>query len=115
MNGKTWFRSLLGFALIAPSWSLSLTAQTPVAITPAKMPKVGTVGERFQSFNIEMVEVTGGRFWAPYKKQGSDEQVPASAKSSAPSGMDPSAFRYREPINLANPRLRKLAAGLAPS
>jgi heparanase 1 len=32
------------------------------------MPRVGTVDERHQSFNIEMVEVTGGRFWAAYKK-----------------------------------------------
>jgi heparanase len=80
------------------------------------MPKVGTVDERFQSFNIEMVEVTGGRFWAPYKKQnGAEQDVPTGAKNSAPAGMDPSAFRYREPINLANPRLRKLAAGLAPA
>jgi heparanase 1 len=116
MNGKKWFRSLLGMVLIAPVWPLTLIAQTPVAITPAKMPKVGSVEDRFQSFNIEMVEVTGGRFWAPYKKKGSEEQnVPASAKNSAIAGMDPSAFRYREPINLANPRLRKLAAGLAPS
>ena len=36
---------------------------------PSKMPRVGTVSERYQSFNIEMVEVTGGRFWAPYKQQ----------------------------------------------
>jgi hypothetical protein len=78
------------------------------------MPRVGTIDERFQSFNIEMVEVTGGRFWAPYK-QGSVAETPGSAKNSAPAGMDPSAFRYRAPLNLANPRLRKLAAGLAPS
>src|SRR5260370_30288607 len=32
-----------------------------------------------------------------------------------PSGMDPSLYRYRAPIDLSNPRLRKLAAGLAPS
>jgi hypothetical protein len=29
--------------------------------------------------------------------------------------MDPSLYRYRPPIDLSNPRLRKLAAGLAPS
>jgi hypothetical protein len=28
--------------------------------------KLGTVSDRFQSYNIEMVEVTGGRFWKPY-------------------------------------------------
>jgi heparanase len=89
---------------------------SPVSVTPATMPRVGAVEERFQSFNIEMVEVTGGRFWAPYKKQGGEAAtVPSGAKDSAPVGMDPSLYRYRAPINLANPRLRKLAAGLAPA
>ena len=32
----------------------------------SSLAKLGTVDERFQSYNIEMVEVTGGRFWAPY-------------------------------------------------
>lgn len=31
------------------------------------MPRVGMVDERFQSFNVEMIEVTSGRFWWPYK------------------------------------------------
>jgi heparanase len=89
---------------------------SPVAVTPATMPRVGTTDERYQSFNIEMVEVTGGRFWAPYKKEGS-ETPPASSstKNSAPVGMDPSLYRYRAPIDLSNPRLRKLAAGLSPA
>jgi len=43
----------------------------PSGVTPATMPRIGTIDERFQSFNIEMVEVTGGRFWAPYSKSGS--------------------------------------------
>jgi hypothetical protein len=83
------------------------------------MPRVGTIDERFQAYNIEMLEVTGGRFWAPYK-QGSDASAAQSeskpdAKTPAPPGMDPSLYRYRPPIDLSNPRLRKLAAGLAPS
>jgi heparanase 1 len=94
----------------------ALFGASPISVAPATMPRVGTIDERFQSFNIEMVEVTGGRFWAPYKKQGSEAaKTPASAENSAPAGMDPAAFRYRAPLNLANPRLRKLAAGLAPS
>jgi len=36
------------------------------SLDPAKMPAIGTVDERFQSYNIEMVEVIGGRFWKPY-------------------------------------------------
>jgi hypothetical protein len=31
------------------------------------MRKIGTVDERFQSYNVEMVEVIGGRFWKPYR------------------------------------------------
>jgi hypothetical protein len=83
------------------------------------MPRVGTIDERFQSFNIEMLEVTGGRFWAPYKQQGEAPEAPADskpdAKASTPPDMDPSLYRYRPPIDLSNPQLRKLAAGLAPS
>jgi hypothetical protein len=37
-----------------------------VSLDPAKMPAIGTVDERFDSYNIEMVEVIGGRFWKPY-------------------------------------------------
>ncbi|MEG9436751.1 hypothetical protein JAO29_11325 [Edaphobacter sp. HDX4] len=61
-----------------------------------------------------MVEVTGGRFWAPYKQQGKARQDEPSA-ASVPAGMDPSLYRYRAPIDLSNPRLRKLAAALSPA
>jgi hypothetical protein len=88
----------------------SLPAQT---ISPSTLPRVGTISPRFQSFNIEMVEVTGGRFWAPYKL-GSDAASKPDPKLATP-GTDPSLYRYRPPINLANPKLRKLAAALGPS
>jgi hypothetical protein len=41
-------------------------AQT--SLSPSTMPRVAEVDERFQSFNVEMVEVTGGRFWKPFGK-----------------------------------------------
>ena len=37
----------------------SLRAQV-LSVAPADMPRIGTVDERFQSFNVEMLEVTGG-------------------------------------------------------
>jgi hypothetical protein len=37
-----------------------------VRLDPATMPRVGTVGERLQSYNVEMAEVIGGTFWKPY-------------------------------------------------
>ncbi|GGA70786.1 hypothetical protein GCM10011507_22930 [Edaphobacter acidisoli] len=91
-----------------------LLAASPVQVSPATMPRVGTVDERFQSYNIEMVEVTGGRFWAPYKSGGA--AAPAEQpKPGAPVGMDPSMYRYRPPVDLSNARLRKLAAALGPA
>ena len=101
--------------LIAAACLPASSAAEPIPVAPAKMPRIGTVDERFQSFNIEMVEVTGGRFWAPYSKSGSaaPESAPA-AKLSTPA-IPPTAFRTRQPIDLANPRLRKLAAALGPA
>jgi hypothetical protein len=101
--------------LAGPGSLPALCAWPVTAVVPAKMPGVGRIDERFQSFNIEMLEVTGGRFWAPYKQQSEPPAAPADSKASTPGGMDPSLYRYRPPIDLSNPRLRKLAAGLAPS
>ena len=42
------------------------SATSPVSVNPARMPALGTVDQRFQSYNVEMLEVTGGRFWKPY-------------------------------------------------
>jgi hypothetical protein len=36
------------------------------SIDPTNMARTGAIDERFQSYNVEMVEVTGGRFWKPY-------------------------------------------------
>jgi hypothetical protein len=65
------------------------------------MVRIGTVDERFQSYNVEMVEVTGGRFWKPYGPNAWDVRS--------------DLYAYRAPIDLANARLRRLAAALAPA
>jgi len=79
--------------------------------SPSTMPKVATVDPRFQSYNIETVEVVGGRFWKPYGPK------PAAAPTStdASPGIDPSLYEQRTPIDLSNPRLRKLAIALGPA
>ena len=33
------------------------------------MPRIGSVSDRYQSYNVEMIEVTGGRFWKPYRPE----------------------------------------------
>ena len=85
----------------------------PAKLDPAGMKRVGRVDERFQSYNVEMVEVTGGRFWAPYRAAAAAPD-PGTQKPSVP-GIDPGAFRMRPPTDLGNPRLRALAAALGPA
>jgi heparanase len=92
----------------------------PVALAPASMARIGTIDERFQSYNIEMLEVTGGKFWRPYRPELDAilRQPPAAATPSSgdtPAGMNPALYQYRPPIDLTNARLRKLAGGLGPA
>jgi heparanase len=100
--------------LIAPACTKSL-AGAP-SITPASLPRIGTVDERFQSYNIEMIEITGGRFWKPYRsKPGASPAQPPASESDTPPGMNSSLYQYRRPIDLTDARRRKLAAALAPA
>jgi heparanase 1 len=97
--------------------AMQLIAQV-VSLDPAKMPVIGTVDERFQSYNIEMVEVIGGRFWKLYATSASSNskaQEPAQSEGFTPAGIDANLYQYRAPIDLSNPRLRKLAGALSPA
>lgn len=114
-------RSCICLAVVSCTTSVVVLATQLIAqvvsLDPAKMPTIGTVDERFQSYNIEMVEVIGGRFWKPYGSttNKSKAQAAASQEGFTPAGIDPNLYRYRAPIDLSNPRLRKLAAALSPA
>jgi hypothetical protein len=86
-------------------WSLVLTCThavaAEIALVPANMPRIGSIDERFQSYNIEMVEVTGGPFWKPYGTSGEGDR--------------PGLVSERKPKDLGNARLRSLAAALSPA
>ena len=82
-------------------------------LAPATMPAIATVLDRFQSYNVEMLEVTGGRFWKPYGP--TEEGTGGAAGRETPPGMDPDLYAYRPPIDLSNPRLRAMAAALGPA
>ena len=102
-------------ALIAVAWALApvICAQaSTAALKPGAMPAIAHVDQRFQSYNIEMIEVTGGRFWAPYKSGGDQ---PAEKQQPGPAGMPASLYRYRPPADLTSPKLEKLAAALGPA
>lgn len=86
--------------LFAATALLALNAAGPApapSLGLGKLAKLGTVDERYQAYNVEMVEVTGGRFWAPYGGAASER------------------YRQRPPIDLTDPRLIALAKGLGPS
>jgi heparanase 1 len=88
------------------------------SISPATLARIGKVEERYQSYNVEMLEVTGGRFWKPYKDIGNAEKGTSGTGgqgAETPAGMDPGLYQYRPPLDLANPRLRAMAKALAPA
>ena len=86
-----------------------------VSLDPAKLQRIATVDERFQSYNVEMLEVTGGKFWKPYSSLAKQTSGTAAPSGNTPAGMDPNMYEYRSPVDLANARLRKLAEALGPA
>jgi len=112
VGAKLWLISvwLISILLAAPLGSAGVAGE--LSVTPASMARIGTIDERYQSYNIEMVEVTGGEFWKPY---GPKRGVEAAPPPNTPAGNDSKLFQYRPPIDLANARLRKLASALAPA
>ena len=85
------------------------------------MVHIATVDQRYQSYNVEMAEVVGGKFWKPYARLGNVAEnggpgAGGSETSAAPHiGQDPGLFEARPPVDLSNARLRKLAAALGPA
>ena len=100
------------------------TAAAPLGaqstLDPQHMKPLGVTDPRFVSYNVEAVEVTGGRFWAPVKALPQDrptapsEAPPQSGFGGNRDSNDP-RFQYRSPINLSNAKLRRLAAALGPA
>ncbi len=93
-------------ALLVLALAPALARAQTVSLHPERLPRLGVVDERFQSYNVEMAEVIGGMFWKPY--------LPAHADGSLPTASGP-MFEARPAMDLANPRLRKLAAALGPA
>ena len=112
--GAGLFTLLSGNHLVAAS-------QPSVAVSPATMLAIATIDNRFESYNVEMAEVIGGKFWKPYdaaslaslKAKAATAQTGSS--TSLVIGQDPTMFQARAPIDLGNPRLRRLASALGPS
>lgn len=111
--------ALLGLS-IACAGAADAPAGSAVAVAAGSLPRIATVDPRYQSYNVEMAEVIGGNFWKPYDA-ASIATMKAKAASAGKGGAAPEVgedatmFQKRPPIDLANPRLRKLAAALGPA
>jgi heparanase len=82
-------------------------------ISPSTLPQLTTIDERFQSYNVEMAEVIGGDFWKPYAAR--KPKTATKPITTFKIGIDPAMFEKRVAIDLADARLRKLAAALGPA
>lgn len=110
-------RLLLLATATASAAAISAQEKPAVKLDPSRMTKRGTVDPRYLSYNIEMVEVTGGRFWRPYNSAPASvgEKPNSPGDPNQPVGVSASLYQYRPPIDLGNPRLRKLAEALGPA
>lgn len=117
MTTPDGFELRMALAIAVLAAMPNAAAQTPMlSVDPSRLPRLGSIDARFQSYNIEMVEVTGGRFWKPYRANAAGAADRGGENSdNVPAGSNPDLFEYRKPIDLSNARLRRLAAALAPA
>lgn len=95
-----------GLLMAASSAAMGAPRADSIGVAASRLPLVRVIDERFQSFQIGFSHLTGGETWKSYDDLAKE---PARAASSF------AAIREaRAPTDLANPRLRALAAGLAP-
>ena len=96
------------FCFTATAQNTSNSRPNQNKIDLKKMAFIGTVDDRFQSYNIEMCEVIGGDFWIPYNL------IDSVRKTSNKTGF--AALKWGiEPINLYEKKLRNLAVALGPT
>lgn len=80
-----------------------------VKIDTRKLSELHQMDPRFQSYNVEMTEVTGGTFWKAYT------QAQIEGKEEFVASMDfEKMMEVYPPIDLSNERLRVLAKALGP-
>lgn len=108
-------RVLISAAMLLGICSAAFGAEdtTPPRLNISTLPKTAKVDPRFQSYNIEMAEIVGGRFWAPYGEHGAASDA-NSRTTSGSLGFDAGLFRQRPPADLSNQRLRNMGKALGP-
>lgn len=84
-------------AIVLPGPVLAQTPSAAITLDPHAFARAGEIDPRFQSFNIEMAQITGGNFWAPY------------------GGASTERYSYQGPDDLSVARLRNLTKALSPA
>lgn len=115
---KYWLAASLP-AVMALTACIEIKQTSVLDLKPNGLKVVNEVDPRYQSYNIEMVEVVGGKFWRPYSTMN-EVKGDKAKKSQDDYGIDVSSgneslYRKLDPVNLAEPKLMKLAQGLAPA
>lgn len=117
---QSFFRTAVSATILAlMSSAAGASSDDTQAVNAARYPAAGEVAPEFLSYNVEMASVIGGNFWRPYASMPkSAPAVPSAAPAASAEALlgDPKAmFMGRPPLNLADRRLRNLAAGLGPA
>ncbi|MEO6732034.1 MAG: hypothetical protein ABIN01_12520 [Ferruginibacter sp.] len=108
-------RILIGlffFACCSPGKLFAQASENTINLKLSGLKPISKIDERFQSFNVEMVEVVGGNFWIPYDKIDTTQKP---GDNNVVMGQTKSLYRAIPPINLYEKRLTMLAAALGPT
>jgi heparanase len=102
---------LLLFACSTPRELFSQQPSNVINVKLSGLKSLGKIDERYQSFNIEMVEVVGGKFWIPFDQIDTTKRITGDVVV----GETKSLYRALPPINLYEKKLRMLASALGPT
>ncbi len=103
-------RARAALALFCLAGSSAAARADETAIHPGALPLIGQVDPRFQSYNLDLIAITG---MPPPKSKaaGSDTQSQSDARVATVM----SGVKRDKPLDLSNARLRQLAAALGPA
>ncbi|PAF45393.1 hypothetical protein BKH40_03730 [Helicobacter sp. 11S02629-2] len=104
-------KTLLGASLLANDDTMEKSfagwdPKSSVSVNPKSFIYLTSVDKCYLSYNIEMVEVVGGKFWAPYK------DIDSKKSNENLSHDNSNLYKALKPLDLSDKKLRMLASAL---
>ncbi|WP_394440857.1 hypothetical protein ACGGKE_05790 [Sphingobium naphthae] len=96
---------------VQPFTTIPPASSSGLRLDAATLPLLTETDPRFQSYNIEMLEVVGGAFWKPYDS----DRAAQPEDDAGHGGISATAYQYRPPIDFSSRRLIALARALGPA